>query len=60
MINKYDSYLKWLEKQKIIEAEKEMEKNENIVAKSIGYIVSNNSDKNNSDDISALVDDIFG
>ena len=27
LVNKYDSYLKWLEKQRIIEAEKEIEKN---------------------------------
>lgn len=59
LVNKYDSYLKWLEKQRIIEAEKEIEKSENIVSKSIGYI-SNKPEKNDSGDISALVDDIFG
>lgn len=59
LVNKYDSYLKWLEKQRIIEAEKEIEKNENIISKSIGY-VSHKTEKNNSDDISDLVDDIFG
>ena len=59
LVNKYDSYLKWLEKQRIIEAEKEIEKNENIVSKSIGY-VPHKIKKNNSDDISDLVDDIFG
>lgn len=59
LINKYDSYLRWLEKQKIIEAEKEIEKSENIVGKSIGY-TSNKPEKNAPDDISALVDDIFG
>ena len=59
LVNKYDSYLKWLEKQKILEAEKEIEKNENIVGKTIGY-VTQKSEKNNSDDISDLVDDIFG
>lgn len=59
LINKYDSYLKWLEKQKIIEAEKEIEKNENIVGKTIGY-VTQKIEKSNSDDISDLVDDIFG
>lgn len=58
LVNKYDSYLKWLEKQKILEAEKEIEKNENIVGKTIGY-VTQKSEKNNSDDISDLVDDIF-
>ena len=60
LINKYDSYLKWLEKQKIIASEKEIEKIDNIVGKSIGYTTSNKSEKNDSDDISALVDDIFG
>ena len=59
LINKYDSYLKWLEKQRILEAEKETEKNENIVGKSVGYI-SQKENSNNSDDISGLVDDIFG
>lgn len=59
LVNKYDSYLKWLEKQKIIEAEKEIENNENIVGKSVGYI-SQKGNSNNSDDISGLVDDIFG
>lgn len=59
LVNKYDSYLRWLEKQKIIEAEKEIEKSENIVGKSIGY-TSNKPEKNDPDDISALVDDIFG
>ena len=59
LVNKYDSYLKWLEKQKILEAEKEIEKNENIVGKTIGY-VSKKTEKSNVDDISDLVDDIFG
>lgn len=59
LVNKYDSYLKWLEKQKILEAEKEIEKNENIVSKSVGYITQK-PNRNNSDDISGLVDDIFG
>lgn len=59
LVNKYDSYLKWLEKQKIIEAEKEIENNENIVGKSVGYVAQKVGD-NNSDDISGLVDDIFG
>ena len=59
LINKYDSYLKWLDKQKILEVEKETEKNENIVGKTIGY--TNEREKvKHSDDISDLVDDIFG
>ena len=59
LVNKYDSYLKWLEKQKILEAEKEIEKNENIVGKTIGYVFQK-TEKSNVDDISDLVDDIFG
>ena len=61
LINKYDSYLKWLEKQRIIEAEKETENSENIVSKSIGYNMQQ-PDKCSLDnnDISDLVDDIFG
>ena len=37
----------------------EIEKNENIVGKTIGY-VSHKTEKSNTDDISDLVDDIFG
>lgn len=59
LINKYDSYLKWLDKQKILEVEKETEKNENIVGKTIGYANEHKQVKH-SDDISDLVDDIFG
>lgn len=59
LVNKYDSYLKWLEKQKIIEAEKSVEQSENIVGKSIGY-GKQNSTEEDTDDISSLVDDIFG
>lgn len=59
LINKYDSYLKWLDKQKILEAEKETEKNENIVGKTIGY-TNEHKEVKHSDDISDLVDDIFG
>ena len=51
--------MKWLEKQKILEEEKEIEKNENIVGTTIGY-VSHKTEKSNADDISDLVDDIFG
>lgn len=61
LVNKYDSYLKWLEKQKIIEAEKDIDKSQNIVSQSIGYSnKSKNVDVDDSDDISDLVDDIFG
>lgn len=65
LINKYDSYLRWKEKQKILEIEKKSEIEQNIVNQSIGYInIDSTKDKINtqedSDDISDLVDDIFG
>lgn len=60
LVNKYDSYLRWKEKQKILEVEKETIITQNIVGQSIGY---SNVQKNNpkeTDDITDLVDDIFG
>lgn len=60
LINKYDSYLRWKEKQRILEAEKVNEKSKNIVSKSIGYTKIEIDNKTDSDDISSLVDDIFG
>ena len=62
LINKYDSYLRWKEKQRILEVEKENEKTQNIVGQSIGYIKNTKHNNNNldTDDISNLVDDIFG
>lgn len=59
LINKYDSYLKWLEKQRIIAAESGDEKSHNIVRQSIGYS-SFQENVCEDDDISDLVDDIFG
>lgn len=60
LVNKYDSYLKWKEKQRILQAEKETEKIQNIVSQSIGYTKNTNQDNTDTDDISDLVDDIFG
>ena len=60
LVNKYDSYLRWKEKQKILEAEKETEKSQNIVSQSIGYTNVFKDSKTDTDDISGLVDDIFG
>ena len=60
LVNKYDSYLRWKEKQKILEAEKETEKSQNIVSQSIGYTNISKNNKADTDDISDLVDDIFG
>lgn len=62
LVNKYDSYLKWLEKQKILEAEnkKKIEIGKTDIATSIINTKANegNLDQKN-DDISDLVDDIF-
>jgi predicted double-glycine peptidase len=63
LVNKYDSYLKWAEQQKVLEAENlNTQQNScseiNRYAKSISYISSNNT-TSQSDDISNLVDDIF-
>lgn len=58
LINKYDSYLKWIERQKIIDAEnRENEKNTIITS-----FVSNAEKivEDDDSDISNLVDDIFG
>ncbi len=66
LVNKYDGYLKWLERQKILRAEQAANKNDNIVSKSVGYDIIKNSQntKNNQsidkDNILDLVDDIFG
>ncbi len=59
LVNKYDSYLKWLEKQKILDIDKGIERNENIVSKTMGH-TAHRTVNDNSDDISSLVDDIFG
>lgn len=62
LINKYDSYLKWLEKQKILEAENtkkiELRKTE-ITQEVINTKASENSVNQKNDDMSDLVDDIF-
>ena len=62
LVNKYDSYLKWLEKQRIIEMER---RNAEMYNASIKQIVDPNiikmSQDHNADDtdIAALVDEIF-
>lgn len=60
LVNKYDSYLKWLEKQKIIQAEMTSEDNENIVRKYIGQNITENNEEAEREDITDLIDDIFG
>ena len=63
LINKYDSYLKWLEKQRIIEMERDRSNLDNA---SIQQIVDPNIQKNMAKkddidefDLAQLVDEIF-
>ena len=63
LVNKYNSYLNWKEKQKILAAEKEHEKTENIVSQAIthGRTVENHKEESKkSNDINDLLDEIFG
>lgn len=63
LVNKYNSYLNWKEKQKILAAEKEHEKTENIVSQAIthGRSVENHKEESKkSNDINDLLDEIFG
>ncbi len=62
LVNKYDSYLRWLEKQKIIEAENKRKielKRTEIGASIINTKASEGNSKRKNDDMSDLVDDIF-
>lgn len=61
LVNKYDSYLKWLEKQKIIEAESiKSDLNKTKISTSIINSKANESSKwLKNEDMSDLVDDIF-
>lgn len=65
LVNKYDSYLKWLEKEKINNLEQTQDSFDNIVGTIIGYNKSvlhksdDDLDNNDMNDISSLVDDIF-
>ena len=66
LINKYDGYLRWLEKQKILEAEKQVEKTNTVLSEKICHMTNKKENKNIDnkndidDDISDLVDEIFG
>lgn len=60
LINKYDSYLKWLEKQRIIQVENDNKQSDLFLA---NYIINQNNNVNNQEqenDLTDLVDDIFG
>ena len=62
LVNKYDSYLKWLEKQKIIEAEnkKAVENRKTEISVSVINAKANEGSlQQKNDDMSDLVDDIF-
>lgn len=58
LVNKYDSYKKWLEKQRILKIEEQINKTDNIITSN--FIIHTQEKIDNSDDISNLVDDIFG
>lgn len=62
LVNKYDSYLKWLEQQKILESEQESKTTESIITDTISYsnIHTDHESVIDAGDISDLVDDIFG
>ena len=60
LINKYDSYLKWLEKQRIIEVENDNEQPNLNITNFINVNQHNNVSNNEDEDLSDLVDDIFG
>ena len=68
LINKYNSYLEWRRKQKIIQAERNIEQDNFSIEQDTMFnikrqsIISKNNDKNKeeeNDNISELVDDIF-
>lgn len=63
LINKYDSYLKWLEKQRILEVEEDRQRADSASIQSIvdkNTIKNNETNENSVDiDIAALVDEIF-
>ena len=63
LVNKYNSYLNWKEKQKILAAEKEHEKTENIVSQAITHgrpVEDHKEESKKSNDINDLLDEIFG
>ena len=60
LINKYDSYLAYLEKQRILEVESKENKTENIVEESRVYLSKVKDNTKNNDEFLDLVDEIFG
>ena len=60
LINKYDSYKKWKESQKILEYETASKINDNnLLGIGIMKEVSKNTTNDKDDELSSLVDDIF-
>lgn len=60
LVNKYDSYKKWLEKKRINDIENETIKSDTLVHEMHIQRQDIQNTKDNEDDISSLVDDIFG
>ena len=61
LVNKYDSYLKWLEKQKVLEAESRKGTKMGIDRIDVNVIYAKRSSiGQESDDMPSIVDDIFG
>lgn len=60
LINKYDSYLGWLERQKILETQNNVADNDMHMTRYISQNSPKHSEQSREDDISDLVDDIFG
>ena len=61
LINKYDKYLKWLEKQKVLEAETKISESQNMnsVTRAVINDKAQDVNENKDDDMTDLVDDIF-
>lgn len=61
LINKYNSYLKWKEEQKILEVKSEIKEKDNLVNKIvIGKEINKCGKIEEQNDMSSLVDDIWG
>lgn len=61
LVNKYDSYLEWANKQRILECDKEIIHSTDVVSKiDISNLEKNNKEIKNDDDIDNILDEIFG
>lgn len=59
IVNKYDDYLKWKEKQVILESDIEKDKKEYEKEKDIDYSKIGSKNTSIEDDISSIIDDIY-